>query len=267
MDGCEAFARRVGRRGSGPAGSRRGRRRRPGPRLPRPHTRCRFPQGNATQGSRFAGLTPGVGQEPVVALPAPVGLAAGLALRLDGLATFAGLLPLDQSGLGEDEAFLSGRHAATLVANDVLRDRRAEAARLKAQGAEANADKRTGEILGAWRQDVFTIMRSRKGKPSAEYPKGKPALSQRAYEAFRAHEMDILLAAGASGGDRRPDFIHATTEGAPGQNITQEAIDAATRVRKTLQHLCPAPKAPPRKSARLARPAPSPKRQTPRAGL
>lgn len=125
-----------------------------------------------------------------------------------------------------------------VVANDVLRDRRAEAARLKAQGAEVNADKRTGEILGAWRQDVFTIMRSRKGKPSAEYPKGKPSLSQRAYEAFRAHEMDILLAAGASGGERRPDFIRATTEGAPGQNITQEAIDAATRVKKTLQHLC-----------------------------
>lgn len=129
--------------------------------------------------------------------------------------------------------------SAQVVANDVLRDRRAEAARLKAQGAEVNADKRTGEILGAWRQDVFTIMRSRKGKPSAEYPKGKPSLSQRAYEAFRAHETDIQLAAGASGGERRPDFIRATTDGAPGQNITQEAIDAATRVKKTLQHLCP----------------------------
>lgn len=126
-----------------------------------------------------------------------------------------------------------------VVSNDMLRDRRAEVARLKAQGAEVNIDKRTGEILGAWRQDVFTIMRSRKGKPTPEHPKGKPALSQRAYEAFRAHETDIHLAAGASGGDRRPDFIRATAEGAPGQNITQEAIDAATRVKKTLQHLCP----------------------------
>lgn len=129
--------------------------------------------------------------------------------------------------------------AAPAVANDTLRDRRAEAARLKAQGAEVNADKRTGEILGAWRQDVFTLLRNRKGKPTPEYPKGRPALSQRSYEAFRAHETDIQLAAGASGGDRRPDFIRATTEGAPGQNITQEAIDAATRVKKTLQHLCP----------------------------
>lgn len=129
--------------------------------------------------------------------------------------------------------------SAPAVANDTLRDRRAEAARLKAQGAEVNADKRTGEILGAWRQDVFTLLRNRKGKPTTEYPKGKPALSQRAYEAFCAHETDIQLAAGASGGERRPDFIRATTDGAPGQNITQEAIDAATRVKKTLQHLCP----------------------------
>lgn len=129
--------------------------------------------------------------------------------------------------------------SAPVVANDVLRGRRAEAARLKAQGAEVNADKRTGEILGAWRQDVFTLLRNRKGKPTAEYPKGKPALSQRAYEAFCAHEMDIQLAAGASGGERRPDYIRATTDGPPGQNITQEAIDAATRVKKTLQHLCP----------------------------
>lgn len=129
--------------------------------------------------------------------------------------------------------------SAPVVANDVLRDRRAEVARLKAQGAEVNADKRTGEIMGAWRRDVFTILRSRKSRPSAEYPKGKPALSQRAYEAFRAHETDIQLAAGASGGERRPDFIRATAEGAPGQNITQEAIDAATRGKKTLQNLCP----------------------------
>lgn len=129
--------------------------------------------------------------------------------------------------------------ATALPANEKLRNLRAEIARLKAQGAEVNADKRTSEILGAWRQDVFTVLRGRKGKPSAEYPKGKPALSQRSYEAFRAHEADIQLAAGASGGERRPDYIRSTTAGPPGQNITQEAIDAATRVKKTLQHLCP----------------------------
>lgn len=125
------------------------------------------------------------------------------------------------------------------VSNELLRDRRAEVARLKAQGADVNVDKRSGEILGAWRRDVFTILRNRHGKPQDGYPKGKPALSQHAYEAFRGHEADIHLAAGASGGDRRPDFIRATSEGAPGQNVTQDAIDATTRVKKTLGGLSP----------------------------
>lgn len=129
--------------------------------------------------------------------------------------------------------------AAPEVSNDLIRERRAEIARLRAQGADVNVDKRTSEILGAWRRDVFTILRNRHGKPTDGFPKGRPALSQRAYEAFRGHETDIHLSEGASGGDRRPDFIRATCEGAPGQNVTQEAIDAAGRVKKTLTGLSP----------------------------
>ena len=129
--------------------------------------------------------------------------------------------------------------AAPEVSNDIIRQRRSEIARLRAQGADVNVDKRTSEILGAWRRDVFTILRNRHGKPTDGFPKGRPALSQRAYEAFRGHETDIHLSEGASGGDRRPDFIRATCEGAPGQNVTQEAIDAAGRVKKTLMGLSP----------------------------
>lgn len=125
------------------------------------------------------------------------------------------------------------------VSNEIIRQRRSEIARLRAQGADVNVDKRTSEILGAWRRDVFTILRNRHGKPTDGFPKGRPALSQRAYEAFRGHETDIHLSEGASGGDRRPDFIRATCEGAPGQNVTQEAIDAAGRVKKTLMGLSP----------------------------
>ena len=128
---------------------------------------------------------------------------------------------------------------ASEVSNDIIRQRRSEIARLRAQGADVNVDKRTSEILGAWRRDVFTILRNRHGKPTDGFPKGRPALSQRAYEAFRGHETDIHLSEGASGGDRRPDFIRATCEGAPGQNVTQEAIDAAGRVKKTLMGLSP----------------------------
>lgn len=129
--------------------------------------------------------------------------------------------------------------AAPEVSNDLIRQRRSEIARLRAQGADVNVDKRTSEILGAWRRDVFTILRNRHGKPTDGFPKGRPALSQRAYEAFRGHETDIHLSEGASGGDRRPDFIRATCEGAPGQNVTQDAIDAAGRVKKTLMGLSP----------------------------
>jgi hypothetical protein len=43
------------------------------------------------------------------------------------------------------------------VSNDLIRERRSEIARLRAQGADVNVDKRTSEILGAWRRDVFTI--------------------------------------------------------------------------------------------------------------
>lgn len=129
--------------------------------------------------------------------------------------------------------------AANDIAPDLIRERRAEAARLKAQGAQVNADKRTGEITGAWRKDVFETLRNKRGKPDVPGQLGRPALPQRSYEAFRAHERDVHMAEGAGNPDRRPDFIRATTEGAPGQNVTAEMLDAAERVRKTLRAMSP----------------------------
>lgn len=125
------------------------------------------------------------------------------------------------------------------IAPAVIRERRQEAARLKAQGAEVNADKRTGEIMGAWRKDVFETLRNRRGKPEVKGQLGRPALPQRSYEAFRGHERDVHLAEGAGNPDRRPDFIRSTCEGAPGQNVSAEMLDAAERVRKTLRTLSP----------------------------
>lgn len=125
------------------------------------------------------------------------------------------------------------------LTNVRLRESRAEAARLKAQGGEVNIDKATGLITGAWRKDVFTILRDKRGKPSAEYPNGKPALALRSYEAFREHESDLHLSEGASNGDRRPDFIRGSVDGAPGQAVTTEALDAGRRVRETNRRLSP----------------------------
>ena len=120
-----------------------------------------------------------------------------------------------------------------------LRESRAEAARIKAQGGVVNIDKATGLIVGAWRKDVFTILRGKRGKPSADWPNGKPALSGRAHDAFRAHEADLHMSAGAAGGERRPDYIRASADGPPGQNVTKEALDAGQRVRKTATKLLP----------------------------
>lgn len=125
------------------------------------------------------------------------------------------------------------------LVNINLRASRAEAARLKAQGAEVNIDKTTGKIAAAWRKDVFTVLRAKRGKPCSGWPKGRPALSDRSHDAFRAHEADLHLAAGAANPERSPDFIRATADGAPGQNVTTEALDAGRRVRETTKRLLP----------------------------
>ena len=70
------------------------------------------------------------------------------------------------------------------LVNVNLRASRAEAARLKAQGGEVNIDKTTGLIAGAWRKDVFTVLRAKRGKPCPGWPKGRPALSDRSHDAF-----------------------------------------------------------------------------------
>lgn len=125
------------------------------------------------------------------------------------------------------------------LVNINLRASRAEAARLKAQGAEVNIDKTTGLIAAAWRKDVFTVLRAKRGKPCPGWPKGRPALSERCHDAFRAHEADLHLSAGAAGAERRPDYIRSSTDGPPGQAVSAEALDAGRRVRETTKRLLP----------------------------
>lgn len=128
------------------------------------------------------------------------------------------------------------------VANDnevakKVRANRAEVARLKAQGAEVNVDPKTKEIRGAWRKDVFETLRNKRGKPEVKGQLGPQALPEYAYDAYRGHERDLHIAGGAGNPDRRPDFIRSTCEGAPGQNVTAEMLDAAHRVRETMKRL------------------------------
>ena len=77
------------------------------------------------------------------------------------------------------------------------------------------------------RLDVFALLVSRK------------ALCMDAHDAFRDHEEAVHIAAGWATPERRPDHIRASTEGAPGQNISQGMIDASRMVQATLDRLSP----------------------------
>lgn len=103
-----------------------------------------------------------------------------------------------------------------------------EKVRLEAQGVTVTIDGPTGKISRAMRYDVFHSLHTR------------DALSLEAYNAFRDHEQTVSTAAGWETPERRPDHIRATTEGAPGQNITQRMIDAGKLENYTLEALSPA---------------------------
>lgn len=92
-----------------------------------------------------------------------------------------------------------------------ISDRRAQRREMESRGLEVNVDPRNQEILGAWRPDCFTLLL--KGRPE---------------EASAVQWLETLIrtAAGENGGERRPDFIRGSCEGAPGQNVSQIMIEA-----------------------------------------
>jgi len=89
--------------------------------------------------------------------------------------------------------------------------RRAERREMESRGITVNADPRTEEILGAWRADCFNLLL-----------RGRPAETG----AVQWLEELIRTAQGENGGERRPDFIRGSCEGAPGQNVSQAMIEA-----------------------------------------
>jgi hypothetical protein len=91
--------------------------------------------------------------------------------------------------------------------------RRVEARALKARGLEVNTDPRTLEITAIWRPNCFSLL-LRKDRPAE-------------LDAVNWLEDLIRSASGENAQDRRPDFIRGSTEGAPGQNISQSMIDAS----------------------------------------
>ena len=101
---------------------------------------------------------------------------------------------------------------------------RREALRLESTGAEARIveekddDGKTHVIVRARRIDVFQLLVER------------GAIPQDSFDAVRAYEADLATAMGWNTPERRPDYIRASVEGAPGQNVSQIMIEASRMV-------------------------------------
>lgn len=105
---------------------------------------------------------------------------------------------------------------------------RKEALRLQMTGAEAtvteieeegdDGQKRRKVIVRARRIDVFQLLLERR------------ALPQESFDAVRAYETDLALSMGWETPERSGEFVSRSCEGAPGQNVTQEMIEASRRV-------------------------------------
>ena len=111
--------------------------------------------------------------------------------------------------------------------------RRQEKRDLEARGLVVNADTRTSEILAISRPDCFTLLL----RP-AKRPGDRCWMLE--YGAVLWLEDLIRTAQGENGHERRPDFIRGSTEGAPGQHISQAQIDASEDIAVIEEALRPA---------------------------
>lgn len=102
---------------------------------------------------------------------------------------------------------------------------RSEIRRLAATGADAHMAEVRDErgrrkvVIYGRRKDAFQVL----------FERG--SISERAFLAIRRHEEDLALAAGHLSPERTMGHVRGSTEGAPGQNVTQAMIEASWRVR------------------------------------
>lgn len=84
-------------------------------------------------------------------------------------------------------------------------------ASLRVQGAKI-VENAAGDMIGGFRRDCFTML-----------------LKDMPQEANAVRWLEALMrdASGENGIERRPDFIRASSEGAPGQTVSQVMIDAS----------------------------------------
>lgn len=98
-----------------------------------------------------------------------------------------------------------------------------ERMRLQSTGAEAETIG-DGTVVRARRIDAFRHLLERR------------AIAEEDFNAVRAYERDLALAAGSETPERT-EFVDRSCEGAPGQNITQAMIDAGARTQWVKTHL------------------------------
>lgn len=97
---------------------------------------------------------------------------------------------------------------------------------VRAQPSTAvNVDPRTGRLTGAWRLNCFNTLLPAKGVER---------------DAIDWLDELVRTANGENSGERRPDFIRASTEGAPGQNVSDAMIAASLRLQVVVESMAPA---------------------------
>lgn len=102
----------------------------------------------------------------------------------------------------------------------------AEVSRLRGQPSTAvNVDARTGRLTGAWRLNCFNTL--------------LPAKCQERDAVDWLEEL-VRVANGENSQERRPDYVRASNDGPPGQNVTDAMIRASARIQVVLVNMAPA---------------------------
>lgn len=97
---------------------------------------------------------------------------------------------------------------------------------VRAQPSTAvNVDARTGRLTGAWRLNCFNTLLPAKGVER---------------DAIDWLDELVRTANGENSPERRPDFVRSSTEGAPGQNISDAMIAASLRLQVVVENMAPA---------------------------
>lgn len=112
--------------------------------------------------------------------------------------------------------------------SDDIRARRAERRELISRGLEVNIDPRTEEILGIRQPDCFRLLL-----------RDSNGVMHDLQNAVDWLEMLIRTASGENTRERRPDFIRSSCEGAPGQNVSNDMIEASERLQVVQEALPP----------------------------